>query len=226
MEKRTKNRLVLLGILAAAGILAIGAGAAMGAEGMFSSTQKDIKAVMNGSQVRIYEDDREIHNFTLPEGQNQTNYTWEISRDGDEIEIHLAHDEEESDDSHGSELNETERESELNETERESELNETERESELNETDHESELETHGENESLNETEDSHGQEANWTSEGGLETHGDEANGTLEDESELHESAGNSTQESGLNEENQTGTEDSHELSLQINETQGSEAED
>ena len=208
MEKRTKNRLVLLGILAAAGILAIGAGAAMGAEGMFSSTQKDIKAVMNGSQVRIYEDDREIHNFTLPEGQNQTNYTWEISRDGDEIEIHLAHDEEESDDSHGSELNETERESELNET------------------DHESELETHGENESLNETEDSHGQEANWTSEGGLETHGDEANGTLEDESELHESAGNSTQESGLNEENQTGTEDSHELSLQINETQGSEAED
>ena len=117
MEKRMKNRLVMLGILAAAGLLAIGAGSAFGAEGIFNASEKDIKAVMNGSQVRIYEDDREIHNFTLPEGQNYTNYTWEISEDGDEINIHLAHDEEELEDSHGNEINETqEHEDDIGET--------------------------------------------------------------------------------------------------------------
>ena len=143
MEKKTKDRLLVLGILAAAGLLAIEAGAALGAESIFTTAGKDIRAVVNGSQVTIYEDDEEVHNFTLPEGQN---YTWEVSTDGDEIEIHLEHESEELDDSQENELNETE-----HEDSHENEVNETEHEDGLNEID-EDELETHGTQESeLNE---------------------------------------------------------------------------
>ena len=69
MGSKTRSRLVMLGILVTAGLLAAGAGMAFGAEGMFSGDQKDIRAVVNGTNVKIYEDDHEVHNFTLPEGR-------------------------------------------------------------------------------------------------------------------------------------------------------------
>lgn len=79
MEKRTKNRLALLGSLLVIGLILAGIGSALGAGDALKGTAKDVRAVLTGNQVTIYEDGGMIQNFTLPEGQE---YTWETSSGG------------------------------------------------------------------------------------------------------------------------------------------------
>lgn len=76
MEKNTKNRVALLGMLLVIGLVLAGLGTAFGAGAVFQEKAKVFGAMVINDQVTIYEDGKVVQNFTLPEGEE---YTWETS---------------------------------------------------------------------------------------------------------------------------------------------------
>lgn len=79
MEKRIKNRAILLGGLFVVGLTLAGIGNALGAGTAFQGIAEEIRAVATGDQVTIYKGDKVVQNFTLQEGQE---YTWNTSNGG------------------------------------------------------------------------------------------------------------------------------------------------
>ena len=84
MEKNTRNKVALLGVLLVAGLILAGLGTALGVgEAVQGIMGKTVSIVGIGDQVTVYEDGKVIENFTLPEGES---YTWETSDYG----IHIG----------------------------------------------------------------------------------------------------------------------------------------
>ena len=72
MRDEMKNRLVLLSILLAAGLIMAGIATALGAGNLLKFAGKEISAVAMNDQLKIYEDGKLVKEITLPEGGEYT----------------------------------------------------------------------------------------------------------------------------------------------------------